>query len=203
MARWDMKTFWRKSGRRFCQLAVLSCAQGGVLACALLLAGFAIAQEPQPEALSDSVNNSSSTPAPNPSLGPGFIDALGRWIGGSKATFDSQLRNTQDALGGIGTQATGAIKDVAGAAQQATGAIVGLPGSQIITGRQLCPAAANGAPDCGRAADALCQANGFGSGRGLEVAATQRCSARIWRSRANPADGPCGTETFVTRAVCQ
>jgi hypothetical protein len=191
----------RKSGGAFWCAAASARAQGIAVAIALLVAGSAVAQEVQPEAPRDRANG--SAPAAGPTFAPGFVDALGRWLGESKATLDSQLKNTQDALGGIGTQATGAIKDAAGAAQQATGAVVGLPGARVITGRQLCPAASNGAPDCGPAADALCQANGFGSGRGLEVASTQRCSARIWRSRANPADGPCGTETFVARAVCQ
>jgi hypothetical protein len=199
-----MNRLLRTPGRCFRRASFsLSCAQRSALAFALLLAGSAVAQEGQPANPSGPAENPALAPTPNPSFAPGLLDALGRWIGDSKATLDSQLQNTQEALSGIGAQATGAIKDAAGAAQQATGAIVGLPAGQMITGRQLCPAAANGAPDCAPAADALCKAKGFGSGRGLEVASTQRCSARIWRSRSNPADGPCGTETFVTRAVCQ
>jgi hypothetical protein len=184
----------------------LSCARVGALAFLLPLADGAVGQEAPPEVPNDAAETTAPAapgPAPNPTYAPGFLDALGRWMGDSRAAIDSQLKNTQEAIGGIGAQATDALKGAAGAAQEATGAIVGLPAGQMITGRQLCPAAANGAPDCKPAAEALCKAKGYGSGRGLEVASTQRCSARIWRSRPNPADGPCGTETFVIRAVCQ
>lgn len=150
--------------------------------------------------------------APNPSFRPGFIDALGRWIGDSKAALGSQLRTTQDAIGGVGSQATGVVKDAADAAQQATGALVRLPspealvtlpGTRVITGRARCGAAANGAPDCGPAATVLCQAKGFKSGRGVEVSTGKSCSTRTWLTRRNPGDGPCAVETYVTRAVCQ
>jgi hypothetical protein len=199
----DMKRLKRKSDGSCWHTTVLSCARASALAVVLPWAGEAVAQDTQPEVPNSATETTAPAPAPNPRFAPGFMDALGRWIGDSRDALDSQLKNTQDALGGIGTQATDAIKGAAGAAQQATGAIAGLPAGQMITGRQLCPPAANGAPDCRPAAEALCKAKGFGSGRGLEVASTQRCSARIWRSRSNPADGPCGTETFVTRAVCQ
>jgi hypothetical protein len=200
-----MKRLRRKSRRRFWCTIALSCARVGALAFVLPLAGEVVAQEARPEVPNDAAETTAppQAPAPNPSFAPGFIDALGRWMGDSRAALDSQLKNTQEAIGGIGAQATDALKGAAGAAQQATGAIVGLPAGQMISGRQLCQPAANGAPDCGPAAETLCKAKGFSSGRGLEVASTQRCSARIWRSRRNPADGPCGTETFVTRAVCQ
>jgi hypothetical protein len=198
-----MKRLRRKSRRRFWCTIGLSYARVGALAFVLPLVGEAVAQEARPEVPNDAAETTAPAPAPNPSFAPGFIDALGRWIGDSRTVLDSQLKSTQETVGGIGAQATDALKGAAGAAQQATGAIIGLPAGRMITGRQLCPAAANGAPDCGPAAEALCKTNGFSSGRGLEVASTQRCSARIWRSRPNPADGPCGTETFVTRAVCQ
>jgi hypothetical protein len=199
----DMKRLKRKSDRRCWCTAALSCARAGALAVVLPWAAEAVAQDTQAEVPNSATETTAPVPAPNSSFAPGFIDALGRWIDDSKATLDSQLKTTQEAIGGIGAQATGAIKGAAGAAQQATGAIVGVSGTQILTGRQLCPVASNGAPNCAPAADALCKAKGFDSGSGVEVASTQRCSARIWRSRSNPSDGPCGTETFVTRAVCQ
>ena len=201
----EMRGLPRRSTRRVWCTTALSCARVGALAFLLPLAGGAVAHEARPEVPNDAAETTAPAPGPahNPSFAPGFIDALGRWMGDSRATLDSQLKNTQEAIGGIGAQATEALKGAAGAAQQTTGAMVGLPVGQMITGRQLCAPAANGGPDCGPAAEALCKAKGFSSGRGLEVASTQRCSARIWRSRPNPADGPCGTETFVTRAVCQ
>jgi hypothetical protein len=180
--------------------------RAGVVAGGLLTVAV-VAQESQQQSPQQSANEPVAEPpaeqAPNPSFSPGFIDALGRWIGDSRAAIDSQLRNTQDAIGEVGSHATGVVKDAAGAAQQATGAIVGLPATRMITGRQRCLAAPNGAPDCEPAANALCQAKGFGSGRGVEVASGQSCSTRTWLTRRNPSEGPCATETYVTRAVCQ
>jgi hypothetical protein len=131
------------------------------------------------------------------------MDALGHWFSSSKATIDSQLKGTQDALGGIGTQATDAVKDAAGAAKQATGVIVDLPKTRIVNGRQLCPLAANGAPDCAPAVAALCRTKGFGAGRGVDINSTQKCPAWVWLSGRPPPAGECRTETFVTRAICQ
>jgi hypothetical protein len=201
--RGEMRRSRRPSSRCLWCRTALSCARLGALAFLFPLGSGVVAQEARPEVLNDAAETTAPAPAPNSSFAPGFIDTLGRWMGDSRAALDSQLKNTQEAIGGIGAQATDALKGAAGAAQQTTGAIIGLPVGQMITGRQLCAPAANGAPDCGPAAETLCKAKGFSSGRGLEVASTQRCSARIWRSRPNPADGPCGTETFVTRAVCQ
>jgi hypothetical protein len=109
----------------------------GALAFLLPLAGGAVAQEARPEVPNDAAETTvPAGPAPNPSFAPGFIDALGRWMGDSRAVIDSQLKNTQEAIGGIGAQATDAFKGAAGAAQQATGAIVGLPAGQMLRGRR-------------------------------------------------------------------
>jgi hypothetical protein len=180
-----------------------ACLRAGILVVGLLMAFSVAAQEAQQQPPNEAGAEPPVQQAPNSSFAPGFIDALGRWIGDSKAALDSHLKTTQEAIGEVGSQATGVVKDAAGAAQQATGAIVSLPGTRMISGRQRCPAAPNGAPDCGPAADALCQARGFGSGQGLEVASGQRCSAKTWLTRRNPSEGPCATETYVTRAVCQ
>jgi hypothetical protein len=148
--------------------------------------------------------------APGPAFQPGFIDALGRWLGDSKARIDEQLKSTQDALkstqetiDGIGTQAGGVAKDAAGAAQQATGALVGLSGAHLVNGRERCPAAANGAPDCAPAVEALGRGKGYTSGRSVDVKATQKCPAWVWRSGRLPTEGQCGSETYVLKAMCQ
>jgi hypothetical protein len=152
--------------------------------------------------------------APGPAFQPGFIDALGRWLGDSKARIDEQLKSTQDVLkstqetiDGIGTQAGGVAKDVAkdaaGAAQQATGALVALPGTHLVNGRERCPPAANGAPDCAPAVEALCRGKGYTGGRSVDVKATQKCPAWVWRSGRLPTEGQCGSETYVLKAMCQ
>ena len=114
-----------------------------------------------------------------PSYRPGFLDALGRWFGNSKEAIDSQVRGTQETLGTSGNQA-----------RDAAGSVVAIPGTRIITGRQLCPPASNGAPDCQQGVDALCRAKGFQGGRTLEVASATRCSAKILLAGRAPKEGP-------------
>jgi hypothetical protein len=166
---------------------------------ALSLVSFAPAQTQAP-----------ATPQPAPPAtqppasgsGPGFLDAVGRLFGQSKEAIDSQFKSTHDTLGNLGSQATGAAKDAANAANQAAGSVIALPGTRIVTGKQLCPAAANGAPDCQQGAAALCREKGFPSGRHLEIATSQRCSIRSWIASKGK-EGDCRVENYVTRAICQ
>jgi hypothetical protein len=148
---------------------------------------------------------------PNSGYQPGFIDAFGRFIGESAAKLDSQLKSTNETLGHLGSQTTDAAKGVArdiakdavGSAKEAAGALIGLPNARIVTGRERCVAAPNGAPDCRAAADTACRAKGFATGRSLDTQSTQNCPARIWLSGRPPQDGDCQLETYLTRAVCQ
>lgn len=172
------------------------------LACCLLVTS-AQAQQPQPSVPQPQVQDGAApaplgsvappaAEAPPPSYRPGFIDAFGRWLGDSKEALDSSMRSTRETLGTIGSQA-----------RDAAGSVAAIPGTRVITGRQLCPPAANGAPDCQQGVDALCRTKGFQSGRTLEVASGHRCSVRgLISGRANK-EAPCPLETYVTRAVCQ
>ena len=130
--------------------------------------------------------------APPPSTRPGFLDAVGRWFGDSKAAIDSQVKSTQETLGTFSNQA-----------RDAAGSVVAVPGTRIVTGRQLCPLAPNGAPDCQQGVDALCRAKGFQAGRTLEVASGHRCSVKGLISGRASREAPCPLETYVTRAACQ
>jgi hypothetical protein len=127
-----------------------------------------------------------------PSSGPGFFDAVGRFLGGSKEAIDSQVRSTQETLGTIG-----------GHAKDAAGSVAAIPGTRVITGRQVCPLAPNGAPDCQQGVEALCRNRGFQTGRALEVASGHRCSVKSLITGRAKKEAPCPVETYVTRAVCQ
>lgn len=73
----------------------------------------------------------------------------------------------------------------------------------MVNGRQVCPASANGAPDCAAGAVILCRAKGYRDGRSLAIDATEKCSAKLLiPGRARQPDD-CRTENFVTRAWCQ
>lgn len=149
-------------------------------------------QNPEAVPYADSPPVAPAPPEAPPAFRPGFIDALGRWLGDSKAALDSQMKNTQETLGTLGTQAKDAARGV-----------TTIPGTQVITGRQLCPPAANGAPDCEQGVVALCRTKGFQSGRSLDVTSSQRCPAKVWIAGRAPQEGECRLETYVTRAVCQ
>src|SRR5215472_6379497 len=114
-------------------------------------------------------------PSPNPPpYRPGFIDAFGRFMGDSAAKLNSQLKNANNTLGtqlrnandtlgsgfksanealsGVGSETGEAAKGAIGTARDTAGTIIGLPNTRIITGRERCAEAANGAPDCRAAA---------------------------------------------------
>jgi hypothetical protein len=166
---------------------------------------------PQPPTAEPTATQPTTAPPPSASYQPGFIDAFGRFIGESASKLNSRLKSTNETLGDLSSQTTGAAKDAAegaaqaavGTAKQAAGAIVGLPSQHIVTGRERCAAAANGAPDCRAAADAACRAKGFAAGKSLDTQSAEKCPARVWLSGRLPGDGDCQLETFVTRVVCQ
>jgi hypothetical protein len=139
---------------------------------------------------------------PNSGFRPGFLDALGRWFDSSREAWESQFKDTQDKLDTLGSQATGAAKDAASAAQQAAGAVIGLPAARMVTGRQICAVAPNGGADCQAAADALCRGKGFPGGKSAEVMSSQRCPTRVWIAGGRDPKHECKLETFVIRAVC-
>ena len=142
----------------------------------MLLAGFAMAQQAPPAA----------TEAP-PENQPGYITQFGTWMNRSTTT-----QGAQDAA-----------KDAANAAIDAATSLMRLPGTRVVTGRERCDLAPNGAPDCQKAADVICRGKGFQLGRSLDFQSEQRCRPSAWVSGRAPAEGECRTEHFVTRAVCQ
>ncbi|MGP9813620.1 hypothetical protein ACTZWT_19100 [Rhodopseudomonas sp. NSM] len=73
----------------------------------------------------------------------------------------------------------------------------------MITGRQVCPASANGAPDCAAGAVILCRSKGYQDGRSLAIDATEKCSAKLLIPGRARQPGDCRTENFVTRVWCQ
>lgn len=162
------------------------------LACCLLVASAQAQQQQVPPPPAQVGAPAPPEAAPPPSQRPGLFDALGRFLGNSKEAIDSQMRSTQETLGTIGSQA-----------KDAASGVVAIPGTRVITGRQLCPPAPNGAPDCQQGVDALCRARGFQGGRTLEVASGTRCSAKNLLAGRVSKETICPTETYVTRAVCQ
>lgn len=129
---------------------------------------------------------------PAPERGnPGLIEEFGKLLKDSASSLSSTLPTPSQTLEGLNSStkdATDSLKRIAPLSSQT-----------MTTGRTLCPAAANGAPDCKRGADQLCKEKGYAEGRSVDVESTQKCSAKAYFS----GQGACRTENFVTRAVCQ
>jgi len=177
---------------------------GARLFAALLMGGLLLSVSGQAQQVQSPAQPPAAPgPAETPSSGsrPGFLDALGGWIGSSADAIGSGIKSTQDTLGNFGGQATGAAKDAASAAGGAASAVVAVPG--IVTGRQLCPLASNGAPDCEQGAVALCRVKGFRTGRHVDIMTGKRCSVEAWMNGGRKIKNACRDETYVTRAVCQ
>jgi hypothetical protein len=131
---------------RYTSRLMIRIAGPGVTVWAVLLAGAAFAQEQRTEPQLNVTSPPSAAEPPaaqppaaqppaaqpqNPGFRPGFIDAFGRFIDDSAAKLNSQLKSTNETLGNIGSQTSGAAKDAAigavGTARDAAGTIVGLP----------------------------------------------------------------------------
>ena len=186
--------------------SVLAPASAGLGA--LLLVVAALAQDVQPVQPGQSVQPAqpqaapASEPAPppavapGPSFQPGFIDAFGRLLEQGAAKFKSDMQGAQENFDKLGKEARDAAKD-------ATSGFVGLPGARVVSGRELCATAPNGAPDCLAAAASVCRGKGFQTGKSLDTQSEQKCPARLLLSGRPPNDTDCATEIYVTRAMCQ
>ena len=126
---------------------------------------------------------------------PGLIEEFGKLLKDSASGLSSTMptlpspSQTLEGLNSSTKDATDGLKRIAPLSGQST----------MVIGRTLCPAAANGAPDCKRGADQLCKEKGYADGRSVDIESTQKCSAKAYFS----GQGACRTENFVTRAVCK
>ena len=174
----------------------LACARalyGAMVMACVLAPSSAPAQDP---VAPDPAPQAEAPPANPPENRPGFLDALGRWLGAPAEAIGSGIKSTQETLGNVGSKAGGAARDAASG-------VAAIPGTRIISGRHVCPVSSNGAPDCQLGAEAFCREKGFQSGRHLDVMSGQRCSVKNWLDGGRKRDAACRTETYVTRAVCQ
>jgi hypothetical protein len=186
----------------FCRLRALACIGAGLV----LLAQTVSAQETgQPP---------SEPPAQAAKPEPGLFESIGRWMDQGAANWRDHWRGAKerwDDLGGkaasaskdIGTTAAEVGKGAADATRSAVNAMVKLPGARLVQGRQTCPVAPNGAPDCQIAAETLCKARGFSTGQSMDYTSAEKCPPRAWASGRSAHQSECTTETFITRAMCQ
>ncbi|HKS64665.1 MAG TPA: hypothetical protein VJT13_23405 [Xanthobacteraceae bacterium] len=108
-----------------------------------------------------------------------------------------------NAIGRFFGGATDAAGDVAKGVGDAAGTVARLPLTNVVTGKQMCINAPNGAPDCVTASETLCRAKGYQRGASLDITSAYRCPAAFWAERREPNDKDCVSEAFVSKAVCQ
>jgi len=183
-----------------CSFATI--ARAVLAACALCLVTFASAQEVRPpgeipsQPPGEAAANPPAAPTPNSVSRPGFVDAIGHWFNEGTTKFKSDLQGAQATFDQLGKETRDAAKD-------ATDAVVGLPNARMMTVRERCAVAQNGAPDCQAAAAAACRGKGFQTGKSLDTQSEHKCPAQVLLKGRAPSDAECPTEIFVTRAVCQ
>jgi hypothetical protein len=71
----------------------------------------------------------------------------------------------------------------------------------MMSGRERCATAPNGAPDCVSAAEALCRKRGFSTGQSMDFTSAEECPVKTLVGEASR--DQCTTVTFISRAMCQ
>jgi hypothetical protein len=168
--------------------------RAAVGACTLLIAVAALAQDGRPP--NEPSGDATATPQSDAEQQPGLLETFSRWMEQGATRFKSDVRDVQEKLDALGKKARDAAKD-------AGGSVAGLPNARVVTSRERCAPAQNGAPDCQAAASSICQGKGFKTGKSLDIQSEQKCPARVLLERRAPNANECPTEIFVTRAMCQ
>jgi hypothetical protein len=155
-------------------------------------------------------------PAP-PQQKPGVFESIGRWFDSGASNFRDHLRGAKRRMDELGDDAAAnnkAISDqaakmgqgaadvgkgAADATKNAVDAVAKLPTARMMSGRERCIAAPNGAPDCVSAAEALCRKHGFTSGKSMDFTSAEECPVRTLLGQSDD----CTTVTFISRAMCQ
>ena len=75
--------------------------------------------------------------------------------------------------------------------------------STMVSGRAVCPLAANRTPDCKLGADKLCQSKGYKEGKSLNTDSAESCSAKVLIPGRQRKPDDCHNDTYVTSALCQ
>jgi hypothetical protein len=138
----------------------------------------------------------------NKAAAPDIFTAVGQWLDRQAENLSSSLRSAGKGFEEFGHEAGIAARTTADNAKGAAGAVANLPGARVVLGHAKCQIAPNGAPDCLAAADEVCRAKGFRSGKSLDMTTAEICPPKVYLAGRNSGPG-CHTETFVSRAFCQ
>lgn len=182
--------------------------RGVVCAALVLFALPAAAQQPQPSP--QQVMPAPAAPPP-PERRPGLLESFGRWMDDAGQNMRQGLDNAWRGMGGVGGSAAKATTDAAATTAKGMGdatkesfeALGRLGTTRLVTGRERCEIAPNGAPDCRTAAEAMCKAKGFTTGNSVDYQTAENCPAQAFVNGRKPMAGECPVEHVVTKAMCQ
>jgi hypothetical protein len=175
---------WDLPSRRVARGSALA---GAAVAAMLLAAMPALSQEPA----------SNETPER-----PGMFGTIGRWFTHQVDEINATFKDAGRRFHNFGQEAGVAARTTVDGAKEAADAVARLPKARVVSGHEQCRNAANGAPDCVAAAEAVCKTQGFGSGKSVDMTTAEVCPPKVWMSGRTSGEG-CHTETFVSRALCQ
>jgi hypothetical protein len=143
-----------------------------------------------------------AAPSQKPQQSEGFFGSVGRWLEEQTANMGASFNDARKRVEGLSNAAGDAAKTTVEGAKDAADAVVRIPTTRAISGHEKCQLAPNGAPDCVAAANTICKAKGFGSGKSLDMTTAEVCPVKVYMSGRST--GPeCTTDTFVSRALCQ
>jgi hypothetical protein len=133
---------------------------------------------------------------------PALFESIGHWLDEQAAKFKSTFSDAGKGVENFGHEAGVAAKTTVNSAKDAADAVARIPAARVVSGHEKCKNAANGAPDCVSAANAICKTKGFESGKSLDMTTAVVCPPKVLLS--GQSSGPeCRDETFVSRALCQ
>jgi hypothetical protein len=136
--------------------------------------------------------SSQAAAAPPKDENPGLISEIGKLLHrlptlkSPSETIDDLNQRTKDATKGATETLTNLARP-----------------SSMVGGRTICPASANGAPDCKAAADKLCQDKGYKEGHSLTMDSAEKCSAKVLIPGRTRKPDDCHIDNYVTAALCQ
>jgi hypothetical protein len=116
--------------------------------------------------------------------------------------FDEMWKGMGSASQGTADVAGAMTKGTVDAAKDTVDALGKLGGSRVISGREKCLLAPNGAPDCQAAATKICKAAGFKTGSSADFVTSEECPASAYANGRKPKPGECPVESVVIKAVC-
>jgi hypothetical protein len=141
-------------------------------------------------------------PAAKPPEDQGFIAAAGRWFDEQFDWMGKGFSGAGKTIMNFGHEAGIAARTTADGAKDAADAVARMSNGRVVTGHEVCQTAPNGAPDCVAAANTVCKAKGFSSGKSMDMTVAENCPAKVYIA-GRSSDAGCTTITFVSRAFCQ